>query len=237
MDHVQPSPEWQMFTVTVYLTTHFLPSMEGFAVFCTESILSYSSSGKAWYLKDTAKQTRNMHRATTKRTHTKYKVLDMLALRTSYKSNTCTVKNYIFFLLSHSKTPNYWALVKIYNAWAVMQDHIQLFRIQTSSQLPEVRNSFKNLQHMSKPQRPGQLTQDHPFYLSCDWEEFKQNYNKIIKTSFCSILITAVTYYFVVLGNYFNKTPSNCQRSQRMASLQWHLFFSASTFVHLWAAA
>lgn len=101
----------------------------------------------------------------------------------------------------------------------------ELFRIQTSSQLPEVRNSFKNLQHMSKPQRPGQLTQDHPFYLSCDWEEFKQNYNKIIKTSFCSILITAVTYYFVVLGNYFNKTPSNCQRSQRMASLQWHLFF------------
>lgn len=136
MDHVQPSPEWQMFTVTVYLTTHFLPSMEGFAVFCTESILSYSSSGKAWYLKDTAKQTRNMHRATTKRTHTKYKVFDMLALRTSYKSNTCTVKNYIFFLLSHSKTPNYWALVKIYNAWAVMQDHIQLRPPELGQALP-----------------------------------------------------------------------------------------------------
>lgn len=33
MDHVQPSPERQMFTVTVYLAAHFLPSMEGFAVF------------------------------------------------------------------------------------------------------------------------------------------------------------------------------------------------------------
>ena len=41
--------------------------------------------GKAWYLKDTAKQTRNMHMHTlsNKKTHrppSKYKILDMLAL-------------------------------------------------------------------------------------------------------------------------------------------------------------
>lgn len=137
----------------------FSPAQKDLLSFCTENIFSYSSSGKAWYLKDTAKQTRNMHMLTqssnkTHRSSSKYKVLDMLALRTSYKSNTCTIKNYIFFLLSHSKAHSYWPHVKICNAWAVMQDHTQLrapellcwgelFRVQTSSQLPGVGNSCK----------------------------------------------------------------------------------------------
>lgn len=62
----------------------------------------------------------------THRSSSKYKVLDMLPLRTSYKSNTCTIKNYVFFLLSHGKAHNYWPHVKICHAWAVMQDHTQL---------------------------------------------------------------------------------------------------------------
>lgn len=66
------------------------------------------------------------HRAPTKHKDLPLKVLDMLALRTSYKPNTCTIKKYIFFLLSHSKAPNYWPPVKMCNAWAVMQDHTQL---------------------------------------------------------------------------------------------------------------
>lgn len=73
---------------------------------------SYSSCGKAWYLKDTAKQSRNLHVHTqsNNKTHSsssKYKALDTLALQTSYKSNTCSIENDIFFLLSHSKAPNY----------------------------------------------------------------------------------------------------------------------------------
>lgn len=128
---------------------------------------SYSSCGKAWYLKDTAKQSRNLHVHTqsNNKTHSsssKYKALDTLALQTSYKSNTCTIENDIFFLLSHSKAPNYWPPVKIRNAWAVMQHHTQLrppvwagtccfagvscsgsLRIQSSSLHPEVGNSSR----------------------------------------------------------------------------------------------
>lgn len=136
MDHVQSSPEWQMFTVSVYLTQLiFSPARRDLPSFCTENILSCSSPGKAWYLTDTAKQTRNTHMHTTKHTD--------LPLSTKYWTWwPCTIKKMdFFFLLPHNKIQtSYWSDVKIREHWTVMQDHARL----RQSERLKVMSSFKS---------------------------------------------------------------------------------------------
>lgn len=247
MDHVQSSPEWQMFTVLVYLTQLiFSPAWRHLLSFALRTYSHVLSLAKLGTLKTQQNQPEIRictHWATTN--HTTLLLKDVLALRARYKSNPWTIKKIIFFFSCHiikyiAIIDHVWKYAitgqscRITHVWDKMSArswcrhlplcwgelcHCRLWS-ETVHSPRRWWTASESASHVKASKTCGPFLQDHLFYLSYDQEEFKQHYEKKMKTSFCSILLTALWHYFVMLVIYSIMIPSNCQRSQRMASLQ-----------------
>lgn len=165
-------------------TTDFLPSTEGFAVslYWEHIVMFFPWQSLIPYRHSKTNQKYAYAHNKTHRPSSKYKVLDMMALYYKKKwifSFSCRIIKYKPVIGQMWKYVSTGQSCRITHVW----DKVSGSRWWAAS---------KAAPHGAASKRSAQFLQDHLFHLSRDQEEFKQVYEKIIKTSFCSISITSL---------------------------------------------